>query len=199
MDIFSAAILLAIIMDPLGNIPLFHSLLGRYSQARRLRIIARELVFAYLVLLVFLVAGQTILDRLGLEQPALGVAGGVVLFVIALRMVFPESAGVQRGEIEEEPFFVPLAVPMIAGPSAISAVLLLVSRDPGRFWTWLGALSLAWGFSAAILLASGALFEMLGQRALRALVRLTGMLLIMISVQMLMDGVAAYIGALPAR
>jgi multiple antibiotic resistance protein len=199
MDIFSAAILLAIIMDPLGNIPLFHSLLGRYSQARRLRIIARELVFAYLVLLVFLVAGQTILDRLGLEQPALGVAGGVVLFVIALRMVFPESAGVQRGEIEEEPFFVPLAVPMIAGPSAISAVLLLVSRDPERFWTWLGALSLAWGFSAAILLASGALFEILGQRALRALVRLTGMLLIMISVQMLMDGVAAYIAALPGR
>ena len=199
MDIFSAAILLAIIMDPLGNIPLFHSLLGRYSQARRLRIIARELVFAYLVLLVFLVAGQTILDRLGLEQPALGVAGGVVLFVIALRMVFPESAGVQRGEIEEEPFFVPLAVPMIAGPSAISAVLLLVSRDPERFWTWLGALSLAWGFSAAILLASGALFEMLGQRALRALVRLTGMLLIMISVQMLMDGVTAYIAALPSR
>ena len=199
MDIFSAAILLAIIMDPLGNIPLFHSLLGRYPQVRRLRIIARELVFAYLVLLVFLVAGQTILDRLGLEQPALGVAGGVVLFVIALRMVFPESAGVQRGEIEEEPFFVPLAVPMIAGPSAISAVLLLVSRDPERFWTWLGALSLAWGFSAAILLASGALFEILGQRALRALVRLTGMLLIMISVQMLMDGVAAYIAALPGR
>jgi multiple antibiotic resistance protein len=199
MDIFSAAILLAIIMDPLGNIPLFHSLLGRYSQARRLRIIARELFFAYLVLLVFLVAGQTILDRLGLEQPALGVAGGVVLFVIALRMVFPESAGVQRGEFEEEPFFVPLAVPMIAGPSAISAVLLLVSRDPERFWTWLGALSLAWGFSAAILLASGALFEILGQRALRALVRLTGMLLIMISVQMLMDGVAAYIAALPGR
>jgi multiple antibiotic resistance protein len=151
------------------------------------------------VLLVFLVAGQTILDRLGLEQPALGVAGGVVLFVIALRMVFPESAGVRRGEIEEEPFFVPLAVPMIAGPSAISAVLLLVSRDPERFWTWLGALSLAWGFSAAILLASGALFEILGQRALRALVRLTGMLLIMISVQMLMDGVAAYIAALPGR
>ena len=199
MDIVSAAILLAIIMDPLGNIPLFHSLLGRYPQERRLRIIARELVFAYLVLLLFLVAGQTILDHLGLERPALGVAGGVVLFIIALRMVFPEADGVRRGEIDEEPFFVPLAVPMLAGPSAMSAVLLLVSRDPGRFWTWFGALSLAWCFSAAILLASGALFEMLGPRALRALVRLTGMLLIMISVQMLMDGVAAYIAVLPGR
>lgn len=197
IDMVSAAVLLAIIMDPLGNIPLFQSLLGRYPRARCLRIIARELVFAYVVLLLFLVAGQTILRYLGLEQPALGVAGGVVLFVIALRMVFPESDGVHRGELVEEPFFVPLAVPMLAGPSAVSAVLLLVSRDPGRFWTWLGALSLAWAFSAAILLGSGALFDLLGQRALRALVRLAGMLLIMISVQMFMDGVAAYIAALP--
>jgi multiple antibiotic resistance protein len=197
MDIVSAAVLLAIIMDPLGNIPLFHSLLGRYPQAQRLRIIARELVFAYLVLLLFLVAGQAVLRYLGLEQPALGVAGGVVLFVIALRMVFPHADGVHGGELEDEPFIVPLAVPMLAGPSTVSAVLLLVSRDPGRFWTWFAALTLAWCFSAAVLLASGALFEVLGQRALRALVRLTGMLLIMISVQMLMDGVSAYIAALP--
>jgi len=199
MDMVSAAILIAIIMDPVGNIPLFHSLLARYPQSRRLHIIARELVFAYLVLLLFLVAGQSILDYLGLKQPALGVAGGVVLFVIALRMVFPEADGVRRGELEEEPFFVPLAVPMIAGPSAVSAVLLLVSRDPAGFWTWLAALTLAWGFSATVLLASGALFEALGHRALRALVRLTGMLLIMISVQMLMDGVAAYIAGLAGQ
>jgi len=197
MDLVSAAVLLAIIMDPLGNIPLFHSLLSRYPPAQRRRIIARELVFAYLVLLAFLVAGQAILEYLGLEQPALGVAGGVVLFIIALRMVFPETDGVRRGELEEEPFIVPLAVPMIAGPSAVSAVLLLVSRDPGRFWTWFGALTLAWCASAAVLLASSGLFEVLGPRALRALVRLTGMLLIMVSVQMLMDGVAAYIAALP--
>jgi multiple antibiotic resistance protein len=197
MDLLSAALLLGIIMDPVGNIPLFHAMLGRYPQARRLRIIARELVFAYLVLVLFLVAGQAVLRYLGLEQPALGVAGGVVLLVIALRMVFPERDGVRGAELEEDPFFVPLAVPMIAGPSALSAVLLLVSRDPGRFWTWFGALSLAWAFSAAVLLASGALFELLGQRTLRALVRLAGMLLIMISVQMLMNGVTAYIAGLP--
>jgi multiple antibiotic resistance protein len=185
-------------MDPLGNIPLFHSLLNRYPPAQRLRIIGRELIFAYLVLLAFLVAGQAILDYLGLEQPALGVAGGVVLFIIALRMVFPETDGVRRGELEDEPFLVPLAVPMVAGPSAVSAVLLLVSRDPARFWTWFGALTLAWCVSAAILLASSGLFEVLGPRTLRALVRLTGMLLIMVSVQMLMDGVAAYIAALGA-
>lgn len=193
MDLLSAAILLAIIMDPLGNIPVFHSLLGRYSRPRRIRIIGRELVVAYLVLLAFLAAGDLVLRYLGLEQPALGVAGGVVLFIIALRMVFPDHETIERRELDEEPFIVPLAVPMIAGPSALAAVLLLVSREPDRFWTWFGALTAAWCVSAAILLASGLLMEKLGPRALRALVRLTGMLLIMMAVQMLMDGVAVYV------
>jgi multiple antibiotic resistance protein len=198
MDLVSAAILLVIIMDPLGNIPVFHSLLGRYPRAQRLRIIARELVIAYLVLLAFLVAGDVILRYLGLQQPALGVAGGVVLFIIALRMVFPDHDGVERRELDEEPFIVPLAVPMVAGPSALAAVLLLVSREPERFWTWLAALTAAWSVSVAILLASGLLMEMLGRRTLRALVRLTGMLLIMMATQMLMDGVTAYVLALTA-
>jgi multiple antibiotic resistance protein len=180
----------------------FHALVSAYPRPRRLRIIARELLAAYLVLLAFLLAGGQILGWLGLEQPALGVAGGVVLLIIALRMVFPPGDGVAPGEsapLEEEPFIVPLAVPMIAGPSAVSALLLLVSRDPDRLGTWLAALTLAWGVSAAILLASGLLMEMLGPRTLRALVRLTGMLLIMIAVQMLLDGIASYVAELPGR
>jgi multiple antibiotic resistance protein len=193
MDLLSAAILLAIIMDPLGNIPVFHSLLGRYPRARRLRIIGRELIVAYLVLVVFLATGDLVLRYLGLQQPALGVAGGVVLFIIALRMVFPDQETVERRELEEEPFIVPLAVPMIAGPSALAAVLLLVSREPDRFGTWLAALTAAWLVSAAILMASGLLMDKLGPRALRALVRLTGMLLIMMAVQMFMDGISAYV------
>jgi multiple antibiotic resistance protein len=193
MDLLSAAILLAIIMDPLGNIPVFHSLLGRYPRARRLRIIGRELIVAYLVLVVFLATGDLVLRYLGLQQPALGVAGGVVLFIIALRMVFPDQETVQRREMQEEPFIVPLAVPMIAGPSALAAVLLLVSREPDRFGTWLAALTAAWLVSAAILMASGLLMDKLGPRALRALVRLTGMLLIMMAVQMFMDGISAYV------
>jgi multiple antibiotic resistance protein len=196
MDPISAAILLAIIMDPLGNIPVFHALLGRYPRGQRLRIIGRELLIAYLVLAFFLTSGDLALRYLGLEQPALGVAGGVVLFIIALRMVFPDHEAVERRELDEEPFIVPLAVPMIAGPSALAAVLLLVSREPDRFWTWLAALTAAWFVSAAILLASGLLMEKLGPRTLRALVRLTGMLLIMMAVQMLMDGLTAYIGDL---
>ena len=103
MDLLSAAILLAIIMDPLGNIPVFHSLLGRYPHAKRIRIIGRELIIAYLILVVFLVGGDLLLRYLGLEQPALGVAGGVVLFIIALRMVFPDQETIERRELDEEP------------------------------------------------------------------------------------------------
>jgi multiple antibiotic resistance protein len=198
MDLLSAAILLAIIMDPVGNIPVFHALLAAYPRQRRLAIIGRELLFAYAVLVVFLIGGDAVLHFLGLEQPALGIAGGVVLFVIALRMVYPNDAEPVRASPDEEPFIVPLAIPMIAGPSALAAVLLLVSREPTGFWTWLGALTAAWCFSATILLASSLLMEKLGARTLRALQRLTGMLLIMMAVQMLMDGVTAYVMSLRA-
>ncbi|MBK1702569.1 MarC family protein [Thiococcus pfennigii] len=196
MDFLSAAILLFIIIDPLGNIPVFHALLGRYPRARRLRVIVREMLVAYAVLLAFLFAGGAILRYLGLSQPALGIAGGIVLFVIALRMVLPGAqAGEPLREGEEEPFIVPLAVPMIAGPSAVAALLLLVSRAPDQLWTWWGAMTLAWGASALILVASGLLMEVAGPRTLRALVRLSGMLLIMMAVQMLIDGLTTYVCA----
>ncbi|MEY6433815.1 MarC family protein [Thioalkalicoccus limnaeus] len=198
MDFLSAVILLFIIMDPLGNIPVFQALLARYPRRRRLRLIAREMLIAYAVLLLFLFAGEAILGHLGLKQPALGIAGGVVLFLIALRMVFPEPDDKARHDSTEEPFIVPLAVPMIAGPSAVAALLLLVSREPEQLWVWWGAMSLAWGLSAGILIASGFLMELLGPRTLRALVRLTGMLLIMMAIQMLMDGVTAYLATLPS-
>ncbi len=196
MDLVSATILLLIIMDPLGNIPIFHALVGHCARERRLRVIARELLIAYLVLVGVLVAGESLLGYLGLKQPALGVAGGVVLFIIALRMVFPEpGAGLPILEAEE-PFIVPLAVPMVAGPSAVAAVLLLVSREPERLVDWWTALTAAWALSAAILLASGLLMERLGPRTLRALTRLMGMLLIMMAVQMLMDALSGYLQGL---
>lgn len=180
-------------MDPLGNIPIFHALLAHCPRQRRLRVIARELLIAYLVLVGFLLAGDSLLDYLGLKQSALGVAGGVVLFIIALRMVFPESGGGSSLATDEEPFFVPLAVPMVAGPSAVAAILLLVSREPERILDWWVAMTTAWALSTLILLASGLLMERLGPRTLRALARLMGMLLIMMSVQMLMDALTLYL------
>lgn len=193
MELVSATLLLLIIMDPLGNIPIFHALLAHCPRQRRLRVIARELLIAYLVLVGFLLAGDSLLDYLGLKQSALGVAGGVVLFIIALRMVFPESGGGSSLATDEEPFFVPLAVPMVAGPSAVAAILLLVSREPERILDWWVAMTTAWALSTLILLASGLLMERLGPRTLRALARLMGMLLIMMSVQMLMDALTLYL------
>lgn len=193
MDLVSATILLLIIIDPIGNIPIFYALLAPCPRERRLPVIARELIVAYVVLVGFLLAGETLLGYLGLKQPALGIAGGVVLFIIALRMVFPEPGRDSTAVTQEEPFIVPLAVPMIAGPSAVAAVLLLVSREPDRLTDWWLALTAAWALSAIILVASGLLMEHLGRRTLRALARLMGMLLIMMAVQLLMDALTSYV------
>lgn len=183
-------------MDPVGNIPIFHALLAHCPREERLRVIARELLIAYLVLLLFLVAGDALLGYLGLKQPALGIAGGVVLFLIALRMVFPEPGEGPAFSAQDEPFIVPLAVPMVAGPSAVAAILLLVSREPERLLDWWIAVTAAWALSATILLASGLIMGRLGGRSLRAMTRLMGMLLIMMAVQMLMDAVTRYLQGL---
>ncbi len=192
MDFWSAAIMLFLIMDPLGNIPIFHSVLEGVPSEKKTRVMARELIFAYLILLGFLVAGETILSLLGLKRPTLGIAGGLILFLIALRMVFP-SHGLAGTEDREDPFIVPLAVPLIAGPSAIAALLLLASRDPDRIMSWMAALSAAWAVSAAILLLSNHLLRWIGPRGVRAAVKLMGMLLIMIAVQMFLDGLKEYL------
>lgn len=194
MDFLSSAVLLLFIMDPFGNIPVFHGILQGIPRERRLRIIARELAFAYLVLAGFLLAGRPVLAYLGLQQPALGIAGGLILFLIALGMVFPQHGLHAERESKEDPFLVPLAVPMVAGPSAIAVLLLLVSRDPDRWPVWLGALSAAWAVTAAVLLASTFLWECMGRRGVRAIEKLVGMLLIMMAVQMFLDGLKIYLG-----
>jgi multiple antibiotic resistance protein len=192
MDLLSAAVLLLIIMDPFGNIPVFHAVLNGMPAARRPWIIAREMLFAYLVLLGFLLAGEPLLGWLGLSQPSLSIAGGVILFLIALGMVFPRG-GLHTELPGEEPFIVPLAVPMVAGPSAIAVLLLLVSREPERLAEWVLVLTVAWCATALVLVGSSFLLERLGRRALRAMEKLMGMLLIMMAVQMLLDGAAVWL------
>lgn len=194
MDFLSAALMLFLILDPLGNIPVFHSLLAGLAEAQRRRVIVRELVIALGVLLGFLFAGQFVLRILGLQQSSLSIAGGIILFLIALNMVFP-SKGLQAELEATDPFIVPLAVPLVAGPSAIAALLLLATSQPARLWEWAGALCVAWLLTAAILLASTGLMKLIGQRGLRAIEKLMGMLLIMIAVQMFLDGVKDYLGS----
>lgn len=193
MTVFSAAMLLFLIMDPFGNIPFFISALRNVDRARHLRIIVRELLIALVVLTVFLFAGQHILRILQISEPALSASGGTVLLLIAIKMVFPKSKESPSEELSGEPFIVPLAVPYVAGPSALAAVLLIMNREPDRWPSWLCALFLAWFSTGLILSLSSVLARFLGEKVLIAIERLMGMLLVAIAIQMLMNGVAQFI------
>lgn len=196
MTPLSAGLLLFLIMDPLGNIPFFLSLLKHVPPQRRRWVVIRELLIALGVLAAFLVGGQYILRLLQLKQEAVSIGGGIVLFLIGIRMVFPPVDGGIFGKPGEgEPFIVPMAIPGVAGPSAMAALLLLASNQPGRLAEWGLALFLAWLATAAILLSATYLFRWLGESVLTALERLMGMLLIALSVQMFLAGLATYFHA----
>ena len=193
MTVFSAALLLFLVMDPFGNIPFFLSALRPVERERHGRIVARELLVALAAMVLFLFAGQWLLAALGISEPALGTAGGVLLFLIAVKMVFPPPKGPRGEEVDGEPFIVPLAIPYVAGPSALATVLLIMNREPERWPEWLFALVLAWLATGAILALSSVLAKRLGHRALIAIERLMGMVLVAISIQMLMTGIATFV------
>lgn len=191
MDIPSAVITLFLIMDPLGNVPLFLSVLKNVRPERRRRVLLREILFAYLVLLAFLFFGSFVLQFLELDQETISIAGGIVLFLIAIRMIFPSERFGESDELEGEPFLVPLAVPLIAGPSTLAVLLLLQRSAPGQVGSLLLALTIAWALTAVILLSSTFLYRLLRQRGLIAVERLMGMLLVMLAVKMFMNGIRA--------
>lgn len=193
MDTFSAAVMLFLIMDPLGNLPVFLSILRHVDPKRRRKVMLRELLFSLVIMMGFLFAGQQILSFLNLRQEAVSIAGGIILFLIAIKMIFPSPGGVTGLAAGEEPFLVPMAIPMIAGPSILASLLLLANQEPTRMVDWSLALLMAWGTSAVILMFYELFNKLLGERGLTAVERLMGMLLVMISVQMLLDGVHHYL------
>ena len=194
MTVLSAAVLLFFVMDPLGNVPLFLTALRRVAPARHRHVIVRELLIALVLLVAFLFLGRGLLGLLRVSAEALTVAGGVILLLIALRMIFPTADFNLREEVEEEPFVVPLAVPYTAGPSALATVLLLTSREPGRWPEWLLAIALAWLATSVVLYFSGFMSRFLGQRGLVAMERLMGMLLVTVAMEMLLGGLRQYMG-----
>jgi len=195
MTTLSAALLLFLILDPLGNIPVFLGLLKPLPARRRRIVLARELLIALVVLMLFLWGGQYVLELMHLRQESVSIAGGIVLFLIGLKMIFPSPEGM-FGEVPDgEPFIVPMAIPLVAGPSGMAAVMLLGSQEPGRMGDWTLALVLAWLATAVLLFSATYLYKVLGSRVLVAVERLMGMLLVAISVQMLLDGVASYLKA----
>lgn len=182
----SATILLLLITDPLGNIPLFANALRHVPRERRAMVIIREYLIAFGLLLAFMFVGEGFLQLMGLRDTSLQMAGGVVLFLIALRMIFPPPSG-QEPELEGEPLIVPLAIPAIAGPSALATVLLLVSRAPDRRLEWIAALALTIVIGAVVLLLAQHIQRLLGDRFVQAMERLMGLILVAVAVQMLIN------------
>lgn len=195
-DIAAVATTLFLVMDPLGNVPIFNAILSRFSPRQRARIAARELTFALIILLGFLLVGNATLGFLGLSPSSLSIAGGVLLFIISLRMIFPRPAVTSDDDHDDDPFIVPLAMPLVAGPSTIAILLLLSSREPDRIAEWSVALLISWSASMLILVASPFVLRVLGPRGARALERLMGMILVILATQMLLNGVRDFIASL---
>jgi multiple antibiotic resistance protein len=194
----SNAILLMFVIDPFGLVPLYAAIMRNVPVERHRTVLIRELLIALVALILFLFAGRYLLAVLHISAPALTIAGALILFLIALPMIFPSIKLSMRSDETTEPFIVPLATPLFAGPSALAFVMLMGSgsTDQTGWPSWLGSVLLAWGASAVILLLGNALITALGQRALIAIERLMGMFLVAIAVEMLLSGIARYVGTL---
>jgi MarC family membrane protein len=192
----SAVVLLLIVCDPFGNIPIFVSALQDVPRERRRAIILRECLIAFAVLVAFVFVGDPFLRLLGLSELSLQIGGGVVLMLVALRMVFPTPDGVFGQAPGGEPFIVPLAVPALAGPSALATVLLLVSRDPARLWLWVAAIAVVMAASAIVLGFSERIMRFLGERVTLAFERLLGLVLAAIAVELILRGIKTFIASL---
>ncbi|MEN8258060.1 MAG: MarC family protein [Thermodesulfobacteriota bacterium] len=197
MSLLAASILLFLVMDPFGNAPVFLLLLKRVPAAKRQRAILRELFIALSVLIFFLLTGPLLLQALHISEPSLRIAGGIILFLIALRMVFDSGSIFPSESPEEEPFIVPMAIPLLAGPSAIAVVMLLTGQEPGRWLEWLGSLLLAWGATSVILFFSAKLDRFIGPKGMKALQHLMGLILTALAVEMFMQGLLSILNLQP--
>jgi multiple antibiotic resistance protein len=193
-ELLSAVGLLLLTMDPLGNVPNFVSILQTVAPERRRAVVVRELLCALSLMLGFVVGGRQVMALLGIQQEAISMAGAMVLFLIAIEMILPgrgrKSAGVDPEE--GEPFIVPLATPLVAGPSALATVILITSKPHGT-WIGLWAVLIAWTATFCVLVSAPAIVRILRQRGARAVERLMGMLLVMLSVQMFLNGLREYL------
>jgi MarC family membrane protein len=195
-EFLSAVVILTLVTDPFGNMPLVNAMLGGVAEPRRRVVVVRECLIAYALLLAFMFGGQSFLALLHLSQTSLAIAGGVILFMIAIRMVFAKLNGAFGPEGRGEPFIVPLAIPLIAGPSALATVMLMATRDPGKVGLWAAAITVTMVLTTAVLLAGTKLYRWMGEHAMQAVERLMGLILTAIAVEMLLDGIREFVKGL---
>ena len=188
----SAFILLLLVLDPLGSLPVFIPIMRTVSKERRKLVAVREVTIAFCVLLAFMFLGDGFLQVMHLSERSLEVAGGVILLMVAIRMIFSHEGGVYGTPDGREPMIFPLAVPLLAGPSAMATVLLLASRQPERMLQWVGALVSAMLVSGAVLLLCDRIRRLLGDSGVSALEKLMGLVLTAIAVEMILAGLKRY-------
>jgi MarC family membrane protein len=188
----SAFVLLLLVLDPFGSLPIFVSVMQKVDPARRTRVALREVLIAYAVLLAFMLAGQSFLQLMHLTQRSLQVAGGVILMIIALKLIFAGGGDLYATEEQREPLIFPLAVPLLGGPSAMATVLLLASSDPQRMPYWIAALTAAMAVSGVVLIAAGPIHRLLGNSVVIAIEKLMGLVLTAIAVNMILAGLKDY-------
>ena len=158
----SALVLLLLVLDPLGGLPIYITIMRGVAPERRRWVAVREVGIAFVVLFVFMFFGDAFLRVMRLSERSLEVAGGVILMLVAIRMVFTSGDSAYGIEKGREPLIFPLAVPLLAGPSAMATVLLLASRQPGRLLEWVAALSVAMIVSGTVLVLAGPIRRLLG-------------------------------------
>jgi MarC family membrane protein len=192
-EIISATILLILIMDPLGNLPIFMSVLKNIESNRRRIVLIREMIISLIIMFLFLFAGEKILTTLNLRTETVSISGGVILFLIAIKMIFPSEEDTNNTiSYDEEPFLVPLAIPLIAGPSLLATLMLLSHQYPNKILYLSGALVIAWSVTVVILLSSELFLRIFSKKGVNALERLMGLVLIMLSTQMFLDGIQSW-------
>ena len=195
-EFLSAVIVLALVIDPFGNVPLVNAMLADVPRARRRLVILRECAIAFVILAAFMAFGRAFLRLMHLSETSLSIAGGVILFMIAIRMVFAHPEGAFGPQTRGEPLIVPLAIPLIAGPSALATVMLMASREPEKLGMWAAALTVAMALTTLVLALGDRLQQWMGDRAMQAVERLMGLILTAIAVEMLLGGIRAFVEGL---
>jgi MarC family membrane protein len=188
----SALVLLLLVLDPLGGLPIYITIMRGVAPERRRWVAVREVGIAFVVLFAFMFFGDAFLRVMRLSERSLEVAGGVILAMVAIRMIFTSGSTVYGIEEGREPLIFPLAVPLLAGPSAMATVLLLASHQPGRLMEWAAALTVAMFVSGAVLLLAGRIRRLLGDSVVSAMEKLMGLVLTAIAVEMILAGLKRY-------
>lgn len=198
MSLFSISLILFLIIDPIGNVSIYHNLLEGYSKKQRLWVVMREMLFALVAMMIFYLLGEYVLSFLSITPTALQLSSGVILLIAAIKILFPgmgEFRAIYRSH--KEPYIIPLAIPLVAGPSLL-ATIMLFSQFEGVSFYILPAILFAWLASLLILLNAPVIHRAIGDNGLGAAERVMGMVLVLLAIQRFLEGMNLFIASLPS-